>query len=67
VQSASELGRYQSAHDSGSAVGRSVVDYQYVETFLEGEYRTYNLLDILLLVIGRYNYYTITLMHTFYL
>ncbi len=36
-----------------------------MKTLLQPEYRADNLLDILLLVVGRYNNYTITLIHVF--
>ena len=43
------------AHDVGSAVGRVVLDDEYVEILFKTEYRTDNVLDIFLFVISRYD------------
>ena len=65
VQLSAKLIGYQTTHNGSRTVGRSIVDHQYMETLLQPEYRANNLLDILLLIIGWYDNYTIALLHTF--
>ena len=62
-QTGSKLIRHQHLHDACCTVGRSVVDDEDMETLVEGEYRTNDLLDILLLVIGRYDDNTVAFVH----
>ena len=56
---------HQSTHDSCRTVGRTIVDDKDMETLIQGEYRTDNFLDILLLIIGRNDNYTVALVHYF--
>ena len=67
VQLSAKLIGHQATHDGSRAIRRSIVDHQYMETLLQPEYRANNLLDILLLIIGWYDYYTIALLHTFFI
>ena len=54
-QAVAKFVSHQDFHDTSCAIGRSVVDDEDMETLWEGKYRTYDLFDILLLVIGRYD------------
>jgi len=54
----------EALHDGCGAVGTAVVDYKNVETLLKCEHRAYYLLDVLLLVICRYDYDTVAFVHS---
>ena len=65
VQLSAKLIGHQTTHNGSCTIRRSIVDHQYMETLLQPEYRAYDFLDILLLIIGWYDYYTIALLHIF--
>ena len=48
-------------------VGAVVINNKYMETFLQSQYGTDNLLDVLHLVVGRNNNYGITFLHGIHL
>lgn len=48
---------HHAAHERGRAVGRVVVDDEHVEVAVEGEHRVDDGLDVLLLIICRYNHH----------
>ena len=65
-QPVGKLGVHQPVHNLRRAVGRSVVNHEYVETLLEGEHRTNNLLDVLFLVVGRNDYNAVACAHSYW-
>ncbi len=55
---------HQILHDIGGTIGRAVINYQYVEIISgQGEHCTDNGFDVLLLVVGRYNYKAVARVH----
>ena len=54
---------HQYLHNTGSPVRRAVVYDKNMETLVEGEYRTDDFLDILLLIVGRYDDNTVAFVH----
>lgn len=57
----------QPVHYGSRAVGRSVVDYEYMETLFQSEHSPDNLLYVLLLVVSGYYYNTVAFVHGFVL
>ena len=63
-QSVAELCCHEPLHDGCGAVGRPVVNDQYMETFLQPEDGPDDFLDVLLLVVGGYDYDAVTRVHS---
>lgn len=62
-QTVGKLALHQSVNYSRGAVGRAVVYHENIKTFFKREHRPYNLLDVLFLVIRRYNDYAVAFVH----
>ena len=62
-ETVTELCSHHIPDDGCRPVGGAVVDHENMETSFQGEYRSDNLLDILLLVVGRNDNYTVALVH----
>ena len=61
-----ELSSHQSTNYRSCSVGRAIVNDKDMETLVQGEYRTDYFLDILLLIVGWNDNYTVALVHGFY-
>ena len=66
-QTVGKLCLHQSLHNGGSAVRGTIINHKNVETFLQCKYCTDNLLNILLLVVSRYDNYAVALVHVRYM
>ena len=62
-ESVAELGIDEAVHDSGRSIGASVVDNEYMETFLQGEDGPDYFLYVFLLIVGGYDNQTVALIH----
>ena len=62
-ETVAELRRHHTPDDGCRPVGGTVVDHENMEAFFQGEYRTDDLVDILLLVIGRNDDNTVAFVH----
>ena len=60
METGSELASHQFLHDGSSTVRASVINNKDIKVFLQTEHGPDNLLDILLFIISRNNYNTIT-------
>lgn len=58
-----KLSIHKPSDDCPSAVRTAVIYNKYMEEFLKSEYRPDYFLDVLFLVVCRYNYYTVTVTH----
>ena len=60
METGGKLASHQFLHDGSSTVRASVINNKDIKVFLQTEHGTDNLLDILLFIISRNNYNTIT-------
>src|SRR5574344_801728 len=58
-----ELPLHQSFYDGCCAVGRTIINHENVKTFFQCKHCTNNLLNVLLLVVGRYDNNTVAFVH----